>query len=501
MIVESGHVLVLGWTPKLFTLLGELDEANANQARPLVVVVLAIDDKMTMDTALHDLARQYRSLRIVCRTGDSGDIGTLRTVAAERSKAIVVLSRPHDGDPHAVRTVLALGQLGLPRETTVVVELLEESRVRALRSAADIPFVPIVARDWIARIVAHVCRTPGLGAVYRDLLDFAGDEIYFESIPARLSGLRYFEVVARCLHGAAIGVVASGGDVELAPPPDRLLVDGDRLVVLAEDDGTVRFADLPVAVAPGSAPATKLRAPDHVGVLGWNGLGINVLRQFDEFLPPDSSIELVCDERSTSRAPLPTEPFQRFQLRHRFADTTDPDELARLVGSSTLDCLLILNGHEELGVHSADARVLLAMLETRHMLDADRTLQVVAEFADPSNTRLAGPERSEEFIVGEQLAALLMAQVVENPALVGVFSELVDADGVDIDVVGVEAFVSTHEMLTFRELAFRAATHRHAAIGTRAPDGTVTLNPPSDRQVPTDPGTQLVVLRHLSEGR
>src|SRR4051812_3066347 len=51
-VIETGHTVILGWGPKVFTLLRELAIANANQ-RKACVVILADRDKVEMD---HEVA-------------------------------------------------------------------------------------------------------------------------------------------------------------------------------------------------------------------------------------------------------------------------------------------------------------------------------------------------------------------------------------------------------------------------------------------------------------
>src|SRR4051812_17874085 len=50
-VIETGHTVILGWGPKIFTLLRELGEANANQ-RHACVAILADRDKVEMDATI-----------------------------------------------------------------------------------------------------------------------------------------------------------------------------------------------------------------------------------------------------------------------------------------------------------------------------------------------------------------------------------------------------------------------------------------------------------------
>jgi hypothetical protein len=69
VVVENDHTVILGWTPKVFTLLRELACANENKSGACVVV-LADRDKVDMDSEIATALRG-RHLRVVTRTGNA----------------------------------------------------------------------------------------------------------------------------------------------------------------------------------------------------------------------------------------------------------------------------------------------------------------------------------------------------------------------------------------------------------------------------------------------
>ncbi len=54
--------------------------------------------------------------------------------------------------------------------------------------------ITVRAADVIARITAQACRQSGLSFVCQDLLDFDGDEIYFQPAP-ELEGHTFAEAL------------------------------------------------------------------------------------------------------------------------------------------------------------------------------------------------------------------------------------------------------------------------------------------------------------------
>lgn len=78
-MVESGHVVILGWTSKTLTICRELAEANPN--RKFVICVLANRPKedMVVEVAEH-LRGQLGRTSVVCRTGNVSLLSDLKKV-------------------------------------------------------------------------------------------------------------------------------------------------------------------------------------------------------------------------------------------------------------------------------------------------------------------------------------------------------------------------------------------------------------------------------------
>src|SRR5207248_843913 len=84
-------------------------------------------------------------------------------------------------------------------------------------------------------------RQSGLSAVYTDLLDFEGDEIYMT--PARsLAGRTFHALLFAFRTSSVIGLQRADGTTLLNPPMDTILEENDQVILIAEDDTTERSA-------------------------------------------------------------------------------------------------------------------------------------------------------------------------------------------------------------------------------------------------------------------
>ena len=67
-VLETNHVILLGWGDQVFVLLNELMEANSNQP-DTVLVVLGPEDKTVMEETIQQRVTFKGKTRIVCRSG------------------------------------------------------------------------------------------------------------------------------------------------------------------------------------------------------------------------------------------------------------------------------------------------------------------------------------------------------------------------------------------------------------------------------------------------
>jgi hypothetical protein len=166
-VLESGHTLILGWSPRIHTVVEELCLANANQKRP-VIVVLAKQEKEEMEDELSSRVASFHNTRIVCRTGDPANLHDLRIASAPEARSIVVLGQGHveaDADADVVKAVLGALHVLQDSDVPIIAEVDDAETSWALREAGGERVLTVRASDVIARITAQACRQSGLSAV------------------------------------------------------------------------------------------------------------------------------------------------------------------------------------------------------------------------------------------------------------------------------------------------------------------------------------------------
>ncbi|CAE6963500.1 unnamed protein product [Symbiodinium natans] len=249
------HVLVLGWSEKTLYLLNELFEAFHASGQRYPVVVLADRDQAEMHQDIQQyflqlwehmsfFDRRWRMLSsLKIRQGIAHDTDSLDRAGASRAQEIIILS--HHGDPNfadleTIRIVVALSSLRQPVTCQIFSEVQVQEVAKVLRRLHARTEV-IHARAASNHVLSLLATNHVIGTCFADLCSFtAGDELY---VVDRQDGWQTFkEACAAFDKAVCIGVQAKqkvqgafGTRIELAPPDDRLLLEGERLLVMASD--------------------------------------------------------------------------------------------------------------------------------------------------------------------------------------------------------------------------------------------------------------------------
>ena len=168
-VVESGHVMILGWGPQVYSILQQLDVANQNS--PGTAVILSSTPQETMVDEIRNRVGKLKHTKIITRSVEPSNPKILADMSVARAKSVIVLG--NKGTPGSVTGVLsALSNLAVDSTTTVIADVNDTAAANALMQSAQGRVVTVESQELIAQVTAHACRQPGLAAIYLDLLDF-----------------------------------------------------------------------------------------------------------------------------------------------------------------------------------------------------------------------------------------------------------------------------------------------------------------------------------------
>lgn len=500
-VVEKNHTVILGWSNQIYTILTELIEANSNH-KNACIVIMSPTDKVEMDEAIRSRIPDTKTTRIVTRNGSAIDLNDLSLLSLDTARSIII---NENDDANVIKTLLALTNSPTQRTTpySIVAVLREPMNVEVAKIAARGQAEIILEDAIISRIIAQTCRQSGLSAVYTELLDFGGDEVYLRAFP-QLVGKTYGEALSYFETSAVIGLKSASG-VRLNPPMDTVIAEGDEIIAISADDDTLLLNGAPQAAWDErllrGGPAASAQA-ENILILGWNENALRIMQELDHYVSPGSVITVASD--------LPQAKHELNHAKRAFAhvsfalveeDITDRTTLDTLL-KSDFPHIILLSDRAQEDIQKADANTLITLLHLRNIAETSgKRFSIVSEMLDIRNRRLAQVARVNDFIVSDTIISLLIAQVSENKVLHAVFEDIFDADGSEIYLKPAAQYVPLGEAMPFCYVVEAARRAGETAFGYKLAaesdstefSGGIHINPPKSAVVRFAQGDCVIV--------
>ena len=185
-VIESDHTVILGWSPQIFTIIGEIVLANANKREP-VHRRPRRHDKVEMEDEIRLRLPTRRARRASSAAAAARSSSTDLAIVSPQTRARSSSSRRRSTIPTPTSSRRCsrsrTTRTGATSPTTIVAEIRDPRNLEVARLAAGDEAQLVLGGELIARITAQTCRQSGLSVVYMELLDFGGDEIYFHEEP------------------------------------------------------------------------------------------------------------------------------------------------------------------------------------------------------------------------------------------------------------------------------------------------------------------------------
>jgi voltage-gated potassium channel Kch len=507
LVLEKDHTIILNWSPAVFDIIAELVIANQSRRRPRIVV-MADHDKVEMEDEIARHVPALRNTSIICRSGDPTELADLAIASPQTSRSIVVVSpEGDDPDSRVIKTVLALVHDPQRRERKyrIAAEIRDARNAELVRAVGGDEVHAVLADELLARLVVHSSRQSGLSAVYSELLDFAGSEIYTAEQPA-IVGASFGDALMAYDTCTLIGLTDSTGRVWLNPPMENVVVAGMKAILIAEDDSAITVTAHPLnvdhaAIALYRPPA---RVAERALMLGWNRRGPTIAYELSRYVAPGSVLTIAADAPDLQDdVGALTISGGNLMVEYGVVDITSRTALEGL-NVASYDHVLVLGYSDHLDAQTTDTRTLVTLLHLRRIAEAaGRHINVVSEMIDVRNRALAEVARADDFVVSNRLVSLMLAQSSENEHIGAIFAELLDESGSEIYLRPAEAYLELGCPMTFYTVTEACRQRGEVALGYIRPRpgtgdprnlGGVVINPRKSETLTYEPGDRLVVL-------
>ena len=514
VVVEGGHILLLGHSVQTKQLLEEFAACETDD-KPTTVVILATQSKQEVEDEIAALNTDLGDLKLVVRSGKCCDKTDLWKVGADSATRIVIPENPlvslDESDAAAMGILLTLksqGKSGWPHNGYVAVQCCLGRNVNYMKELYDKTY--ILSGERLGRIMVQSVQDQGLCSVFNQIIGFSGDEFYVA--PAEelgVVGKSFRELPFWFPITVPLGVIDAEGNYLVNPDKGYEVQAEDSVILLADDDDAVQpvddsaFFDFTTWSAQRAVATFQEANPNDgetVKVLICNlndrNFGCAILFALDEMAGPGSKVEIFCSlgEEELKEILLNAQRrqekhFENVEISKVYVTPanalTSMYRLKELPLESYDQCFILADASA--GVDRADEQTVAMVLQMQSILkdrDPEKEFQPMVEIC----TTTAQEQLSEIGIQNMMNTTLLvskaMAMVTISTINHGVLSDLLSADGNNLDIMDLTDYLAQGEelpkVLTFAEAsAIVARGAQQVLIGWSHQDGDFEVNPKS----------------------
>ncbi|KAK9286930.1 hypothetical protein L1049_015338 [Liquidambar formosana] len=505
-VIERNHILILGWSDNLGSLLKQLAIANKSIGGG-VIVVLAERDREEMEMDIAKLEFDFMGTSVICRSGSPLILADLMKVSVSKARAIIVLASDENADQRdacTLRVVLSLTGVKEGLKGHVVVEMSNLNNEPLVKLVGGELIETVVAHDVIGHLMIQCAFQPGLAQIWEDILGFENDEFYIKRWP-QLDGLRFEDVFISFPDAIPCGikVAADGGKIILNPDDEYVLKEGDEVLVIAEDDDSYAPGPLP-EVCRGLFPGyiNPPKYPKKILFCGWRRDICDMILVLEAFLAQGSELWIFNEvpkkerEKKLTDDGLDISGLENIKLVHREGSAVIKRHVESLP-LETFDSILILADEslEDSIVHS-DSRSLATLLlirdiqSKRHpikdtksnilrhsgfshgswireMQKASDKFRIISEIHDSRTRNVVSVSRISDLVPSDELVSMALAMVAVDKQINRVLEELFAEEGNEMRIRPAECFIFDQEEICFYDIMIRGRQREEIVIGYR----------------------------------
>ncbi|KAK6157010.1 hypothetical protein DH2020_011258 [Rehmannia glutinosa] len=493
-VIESNHILILGWSDKLGSLLKQLAIANKSIGGG-VIVVLAERDKEEMEMDIAKLEFDLMGTSVICRSGSPLILADLKKVSVSKARAIIVLASDENADQsdaRALRVVLSLTGVKEGLRGHVVVEMSDLDNEPLVKLVGGELIETVVAHDVIGRLMIQCALQPGLaqvskcGSIWEDILGFENAEFYIKRWP-ELDGCCFEDVLVSFPDAIPCGVKisAEGGKIRINPDDKYVLREGDEILVIAEDDDTYAPGPIP-KIRKGLSPriTDPPKFPEKILFCGWRRDIDDMIMVLEAFLAPGSELWMFNEvpekdrERKLTDGGLNISGLVNLKLVHREGNAVIRRHLESLP-LETFDSSKRLPYKDTKSAplrHSGFSQ----SSWIREMQQASDKSIIISEILDSRTRNLVSVTRISDYVLSNELVSMALAMVAEDKQINRVLEELFAEEGNEMCIKPAEFYLYDQEELSFFDIMIRGRQRQEIVIGYRlATAERAVINPVS----------------------
>lgn len=484
-VIECDHTLILGFNEqRVVEIIRELILANESE-KDACIVILADEDKETMDDVLRLHLPDLKTTRLVTRSGNVSSLANLDIVSVDECKSVIIMAGCDDrgsaedkaaSDAKVIQTILAITTILKDKKgVSIVAEIYNPTHRGIVAGAFFESVVTVDANDILAKLLVQTSRSIGLSVVYNEVLSFDGCEMYFYH--DKWDGIIFGELSYRFPDGVVMGLAHFDGSLTLNPDVDYKLEDDDDILILAEDDSTIEFLPEPVATTnPMELPAGRLaQRIERILILGWTNKTPIILEQYADYVKAGSTIDIMLSSPS-DKARAAIEKAQQslsdIHIRLIEKDRLNVNDLMSVEPFTYDNIVILAEGDKNHDAKHIDSENIVTLLLLRDIFekhpDESKNTKLITEVLDSQNYPLVSKAGVKDVIISNRLISMILAQISEARNIKRVYDDIFEEDGSEIYVKPASLYFKNFPVeLTFADMMKIAQLRREVCLGVK----------------------------------
>ena len=466
-ILEKQHVVILGFSSHVISIIKELIIANESEKNSCIVI-LGIKPREQMKQIINKEIKNFKNTKIIFRQGDRCIKNDLIQLNLDESKAIIINQHSHQLSDVSKTLLAIINKPDRKKEPYHIVASVNNKEEAILCKLIGKDEVEIIeSHDFLVRLESQTCRQSGLPLVYEELLNFAGDEIYFKKERSLIG--KSFSKSANYFNTSILIGLYRDNKVFLNPKSNTIINKDDQIIGISEDDSTFLLDNLNPKTINEKKFSKLIKfssKPEKFLFLGFNNFTEDVLILLGKYANKNSLCDIIIEGKGKNKIKkynnLTVSYVYITSINRSYLDDVNFKKYSFVVIQSSYD---IKNGYEE---DTVDNKTLSIILNLRDLKELNNyTFKIISELFDSNNHDLIQNSQIDDFILSEKFISSAIAQVAENKKLSLVFTELFKPKGSEIYLKPIENYINPKKELNFFEVSRSTIRKNEIAIGYR----------------------------------
>ncbi|MDB4286140.1 hypothetical protein N9933_02450 [bacterium] len=516
-IIEENHTLILGWNERVVDIIRELILANESE-KYASIVILSGEDKEEMDDLITKRIPHNKTTNIITSTGDYANINELKRVNAALAKSVILLANCSDSafeeekvdsDIQSIKAIMAIiscqaGANKLP----IIAEIFTPEKRELVSYFEDENIIALDSWEIMGKLLVQTSLTSGLDMVYNEILSFDGGEIYFYKSAWNQADFRQLPFHMR--DGIPLGVYNEKDGMRLRPERGYKMKEEDQVIMLAEDDSSIRFETEPIytPTAIKLVNTTLTKEKKSILLLGWHNMAEMFISQSADYLQEGSTFDVYVKEPQEAfqnRIEELTTIYPKFNITLTDMDSLVMENLSAIRPFEYDNIVILSQDVNEQRVDRIDSDTLIILLLLRKIKSTlpEVNTKIITQVLNSDNQEIITQTDVDDFIISNKLITMILAQLSESPLIMKFYEDIFSEDGSEIYVKSIGLYIDQFPLKArFCDLIGLADQRDEICLGIRKGSSHkdanenfgVLLNPDKNQLIELERDDFLVVL-------